>query len=82
MKNALFILTILLIPIGILLKLYDLVGGNILLTLGFFGLLIFHIKRTISAFQAKVSKKNHCLEFANSTNVLLLIYKVFVSYFR
>ncbi len=57
MKNILFILTILLIPIGILLRLYDIVGGNILLTLGFLGLLIFYVKRTISGFQNKVSKK-------------------------
>ncbi|WP_405568977.1 tetratricopeptide repeat protein [Winogradskyella sp. Asnod2-B02-A] len=57
MKNIIFILTILLIPIGILLRLYDIVGGNILLTLGFLGLLIFYVKRTISGFQNKVSKK-------------------------
>ncbi|APX99751.1 tetratricopeptide repeat protein [Lacinutrix venerupis] len=57
MKNILFILTILLIPIGILLRIYDIVGGHILLTLGFLGLLIFYVKKTISGFQDKVSKK-------------------------
>ena len=57
MKNSLFILTILFIPIGILLRLFDIVGGNILLTLGFLGLFIFYVKRTIGAFQTKVSIK-------------------------
>jgi len=57
LKNILFILTILLIPIGILLRLYDIIGGSILLTLGFLGLLIFYIKKTISGFQNKISKK-------------------------
>jgi tetratricopeptide (TPR) repeat protein len=57
MKNILFILTILFIPIGILLRIYDIVGGHILLTLGFLGLLIFYVKKTISGFQDKVSKK-------------------------
>lgn len=57
MKNILFILTIILIPIGILLRIYDIVGGHILLTIGFLGLLIFYVKKTISGFQDKVSKK-------------------------
>lgn len=57
MKNILFILTTLIIPVGIVLKIFDIVGGNILLTFGFLGLLIFHIKRTINALQNKVSKK-------------------------
>ena len=67
MKNILFILTIFFIPIGILLKLYDIVGGNILLTLGFLGLLIFYVNETISAFQHKVSKKIIVL------NILLIL---------
>lgn len=57
MKNFLFILAILIIPIGITLRLFDIVGGNILLTFGFLGLFIFCLKRTINAFQTRISTK-------------------------
>ena len=57
MKNALFIFTVLLIPFGISLRLFEIVGGSLILTLGFLGVFIFYTRRIIKAFENKNSKK-------------------------
>ena len=57
MRNALFFFIITLIPIGIILRTFDFFMSNILISLGFLGVLIFQIRQVVKSLQNKYSVK-------------------------
>ncbi|WP_047546360.1 tetratricopeptide repeat protein [Psychroserpens sp. Hel_I_66] len=76
MKNLLFIITILSIPIGIIFNLFDIVGGNIFLALGFLGVFVFYLIRVIKDFYSIAYKKIIVLKVM----IILMSFCLFTKY--
>jgi len=75
-KNTVFVATILLIPIGILFRLFDIPGGSFFLALGFFGIFIYYTIRTIKDLKRRISKTIFALQIM----VVLMSFSLFTRY--
>jgi len=75
-RNLVFISTILLIPIGIIFRIFDFPIGNILITLGFFGFFTYYIIKTIKSIKAKSFKTTFVLQIM----IVLMSFSLFTRY--
>jgi len=75
-KNIVFVTTILLIPIGILFRLFDVSGGSSFLSLGFFGFFIYYTIKTIKDLKREISKTIFLVQIM----IVLMSFSLFTRY--
>ncbi len=75
-KNLIFVATILLIPLGIVFRIFDIPGGSFFLALGFFGFFVCYTIRIFKNLKRKVSKNIFVLQIM----IVLMSFSLFTRY--
>lgn len=75
-KNIVFVITTLLIPIGIVFRLFDIPGGNIFLAMGFFGFFIYYLIKIVKDLKRTIPKTI----FALHIMTVLMSFSLFTRY--
>jgi len=75
-KNIVYIITTLLIPIGFLFRLFDISGGILFMSLGFFGFFVYYTIKVIKNFKSVISRTILLLQIM----VVLMSFSLFTKY--
>jgi len=75
-KNIVFVITTLLIPIGFIFRLFDIPGGSFFMALGFFGFFVYYTIKTIKNFKSEIPRTIFLLQIM----IVLMSFSLFTRY--